>query len=253
MRLTFLGTGTSTGVPSIGCGCEVCRSADPRDRRLRTSALVETASTRVLVDCGPDFRQQMLGREFRRIDAVLLTHMHYDHVGGIDDLRPFCAFGDIAVHADRATADALMRTVPYCFAEDRYPGAPAIRLNVVEPHQALRIGDIDVVPVSVMHGSLPILGYRFGPLLYITDMKTVAEGEYEHFRGVTTLVVNALRLEGSHHSHQTLPEAVAVSRRIGAERTFLVHMSHGIGLHRDADRSLPGGISLAFDGQVVEV
>jgi len=253
MKLTFLGTGTSVGVPTIGCECEVCRSTNPKDKRLRCSAMVETDSARIVIDCGPDFRQQMLSQTFRRIDAVLLTHIHYDHVGGIDDLRPFCQFGEVNVYADAQTAEGLRNAVPYCFEEHRYPGAPQISLHTIEPHCKLSIGGIDIMPVQVMHGKLPILGYRFGSFLYITDMKTAAESEFEYFRGVKTLVVNALRYEPAHHSHQSVDDAIAFAHRIGAERTFLTHMCHDVGLHEEVNRKLPPDIQLAYDGETAEV
>lgn len=253
MKLTFLGTGTSVGVPTIGCECEVCRSTDAKDKRLRCSAMVETESTRVVIDCGPDFRQQMLRQTFRRIDAVLLTHIHYDHVGGVDDLRPFCQFGEVNVYADGKTACGLMSTVPYCFEEHRYPGAPQISLHTIEPHKPLHVGDFYIMPVQVMHGKLPILGYRIGSLLYITDMKTADESELEYFHGVKTLVVNALRFFPDHHSHQNVNDAIAFARKIGAERTFLIHMSHDVGLHKAVNKALPPDIQLAYDGETVDI
>lgn len=251
MKLTFLGTGTSVGVPAIGCECDVCRSADAHDKRLRTSAMVETDTTRILIDCGPDFRLQMLDREFRKIDAVLITHVHYDHVGGLDDLRPFCQFGEINVFADRATTDGLLHTMPYCFDEHRYPGVPRINLNVIEPHKKLAVGDMEVIPIQVMHDKMPILGYRIGDLLYITDMKTVDEGEFDFFKGVRILVVNALRFAPDHHSHQTVDEALAFSGKVGAEKTFFTHICHDIGLHKNVNKILPEYVNLAYDGQIV--
>lgn len=169
MKITFLGTGTSTGVPQIGCSCKVCRSTDARDKRLRTSVLVETEQTRILLDCGPDFRQQILPLDFRRIDAVLLTHEHYDHVGGIDDLRPFGVFGDVQLYASERTGGQLRQSLPYCFVEHKYPGVPQLRLHAVRPHEAFRVGELQVTPIEVMHARLPILGYRVGRMAYIIN------------------------------------------------------------------------------------
>ena len=252
MRLTFLGTGTSCGVPTIGCNCRVCRSENPKDKRLRCSALVETGQTRLLIDCGPDFRQQMMAQPFRRIDGILITHAHYDHMGGMDDVRPYCQFGEINVYADPIARKGLLEMLPYCFAENRYPGVPAIQLHEVHKHEPFTIGDISIMPIEVMHGRLPILGYRMGPLTYITDMKTIADGELEYIKGTEVLVVNALRQQ-PHHSHQTVAEAVSFARRVGARRTLLIHSSHHIGLHDEVNASLPSDIQLAYDGQVVEV
>ena len=219
MKLTFLGTGTSVGVPTIGCTCRVCSSTDPHDKRLRASVLVESGDTRVLVDCGPDFRQQMLGREFKKIDAVLLTHEHYDHVGGIDDLRPFCTFGEVDVYADGNTVGDLRRRIPYCFGESKYPA---------------------------------ILGYRFGDLVYITDMKTIRKEEMEYLKGVKILIVNALRFSPEHHSHMTVNEAMEFIRMVSPEKTYFTHMGHDIGLHEEVNRQLPDDMDLAYDGQMIE-
>lgn len=252
MKLTFLGTGTSVGVPTIGCTCRVCSSTDRHDKRLRASVLVESGDTRVLVDCGPDFRQQMLGREFKKIDAVLLTHEHYDHVGGIDDLRPFCTFGEVDVYADGNTVGDLRRRIPYCFGESKYPGVPKINLSVVEPHSPFSIGSIDVLPIQVMHGKLPILGYRFGDLVYITDMKTIRKEEMEYLKGVKILIVNALRFSPEHHSHMTVNEAMEFIRMVSPEKTYFTHMGHDIGLHEEVNRQLPDDMDLAYDGQMIE-
>ena len=253
MRLTFLGTGTSVGVPALGCTCKVCRSSDPHDKRLRCSAMLETADTRILIDTGPDFRQQMLAQTFRKIDAVLLTHIHYDHVGGVDDLRPFCQFGEVNVYSNEATARGLMQTVPYCFAENRYPGAPSINLHVIPVHQPLIVNELTVIPFVVNHGKLPIFGFRIGSFAYITDMKTISQDEIPYVEGADTLVVNALRFAPDHHAHQNVDDAVAFARKVGARRTWLVHSCHDIGLHEEVNRQLPADIQLAYDGQVVEI
>lgn len=241
------------GVPAIGCQCPVCQSTDPHDKRLRCSALIETPQTRILIDVGPDFRQQILPQEFRKIDAVLLTHIHFDHVGGLDDLRPFCQFGEVNIYADEITSRGLMQTVPYCFEENRYPGAPKINLHTLTPHTPLRINELEIVPFTVMHGKLPIMGYSLSSLVYITDMKTIADEEFEYVRGAKTLVVNALRYEPEHHSHQSVDDAVAFARRVGAERTFLVHACHDIGFHSEVNKKLPADIQLAFDGQIINI
>ncbi len=252
-RLTFLGTGTSTGVPVNGCQCEVCRSSDPHDKRYRTAALLETDHTRVLIDCGPDIRMQLMPLPFRRIDGLLVTHSHYDHVGGLDDLRPFCKFGDIDIYANDVAIEAVRHNFPYCFVQHLYPGVPKFVLHTVHPHQHLRIGDIDVVPVGVMHGKLPILGYRFGDFAYITDMKTIDAEELQQLQGVKTLVVNALRWEEEHHSHMLVDEAVRFARQVGAGRTYFTHVTHDIGLHDEANRRLPEGFRFACDGETIEV
>lgn len=249
MQITFLGTGTSCGVPVIGCQCEVCQSTDERDKRLRCSILVETERTRLLVDAGPDFRQQMLRMPFRRIDGILVTHSHYDHVGGMDDIRPFCQFGEINVYADPIARKGMLQMLPYCFAENRYPGVPAIGLHEIHAGEPLRIGDIDVMPIRVMHGQLPILGYRFGRFAYITDMKTMDSDQLPLLEGVEVLVVNALRFDKPHFSHQLVDDAVAFARRVGARRTLLTHMCHDIGLHEQVNQKLPEGVELAYDGQ----
>ena len=189
-----MGTGTSCGVPVIGCQCEVCKSTDPKDKRTRCSALVETGSTRLLIDCGPDFRQQILPQPFRKIDSILITHAHYDHMGGMDDIRPYCQFGAINVYADPTACQGMLEMLPYCFAENRYPGVPAIGLHEILPHEPIRIGDFEIVPFVVMHGQLPIMGYRIGKLAYITDMKTMDESEMPYLEGTELLVVNACAL-----------------------------------------------------------
>ena len=253
MKLTFLGTGTSCGVPVIGCQCEVCQSTNPKDKRTRCSVLVETEDTRLLIDCGPDFRQQILPQPFRKIDGILITHSHYDHMGGMDDIRPYCQFGEINVYADPLARTSMLQMLPYCFAANRYPGVPAIGLHEIHAHEPLQIGDFQIMPIEVMHGKLPILGYRIGPLTYITDMKTIEASEMPYLEGTELLVVNALRFDKPHHSHQLVDDAVAFARRVGAQRTLLIHVCHDIGLHEKVNSMLPDGIELAYDGQEIEL
>lgn len=253
MYLTFLGTGTSAGVPSLGCNCEVCTSKDPHDRRFRCSALLESDTTRILIDAGPDIRQQLLPLPFRKLDAVLLTHIHYDHVGGIDDLRAFCVFGDINIYANELTARNIHERMPYCFGEHLYPGVPKLALHAIAPHEEFKVGDIDILPVEILHDKLPILGYRFGSLVYITDMKSIRDTEFPYLRNVGTLVVNALRFTGAHHSHLLVDDAIEFSRKIGAKRTYFIHMTHQIGLHAEANRRLPEGFQFAYDGLRIKI
>ena len=251
MKLTFLGTGTSCGVPVIGCQCKVCQSADPKDKRTRCSALVETDNTRILIDCGPDFRQQILPQPFRKIDGILITHSHYDHMGGMDDIRPYCQFGAINVYADTIAKQSMLQMLPYCFAENRYPGVPAIGLHELFPHQPLQIGDLEIIPIQVMHGKLPILGFRIGKLTYITDMKTIDDDELKYLEGTELLVVNALRFDKPHHSHQLMNDAIAFAQKVGAKRTLIIHVCHDVGLHEEVNKCLPEGIDLAYDGQEI--
>ena len=253
MTFTFLGTGTSSGVPVLGCPCEVCHSSDPRDRRYRSAGLLESATTRVLIDSGPDIRMQLMPLPFRKIDGVLLTHIHYDHVAGIDDLRGFCKFGDINVYANQKTVDALRVTMPYCFTEKLYPGVPLLKLHTIAAGQTGQIGDIGWQAVEVMHDWLPILAYRFGSFAYITDMKTISDQNRQLLQGVKTLVVNALRFNREHHSHMLVRDAIDFARSIGAERTFLTHLTHEIGFHDVANSQLPPDVRFAYDGLTIDV
>ena len=252
MKLTFLGTGTSTGVPEVGCPCPVCTSADARDRRLRVSALVETSGARILIDCGPDFREQMMRVPFDRLDGVLLTHEHYDHTGGIDDLRPFCRFGDIDIYADDLTCRHLRERLPYFFREVLYPGVPRLHFHAIEPLHPITIRGTEVLPLQVMHGKLPILGYRIGPLGFVTDMLTAPEATLDALRGVDTLVINGLR-HTPHGSHQTLEAAIDFARKVEPRETYLIHMSHDAGLHAVTDAQLPPHVHLAYDGLQITV
>lgn len=253
MKITFLGTGTSCGVPVIGCQCRVCQSTDKKDKRLRCSIMVETEQTRVLVDAGPDFRQQIMPQPFRKIDGILVTHAHYDHVGGMDDIRPYCQFGEMNVYADVLAKKGMLEMLPYCFAENRYPGVPQIGLHEISAGQSLKIGDISVMPIRIMHGKLPILGFRFGRFAYITDMKSIDDDQLPLLDGFDVLCVNALRFIKPHHSHQLVEDAITFAKRVGAKRTLLTHVCHDIGLHEEVNKQLPEGVELAFDGQVLEI
>lgn len=258
MKLIFLGTGTSTGVPQIGCICPTCQSKDPRDKRLRCSGLLTINGVRILIDCGPDFREQMLRYDdFAQIDAILITHEHYDHVGGIDDVRPYCTFGDIHIYAEDKTAQRLRERLPYCFTEQLYPGVPNIALHHLTESEPFSVHNkagqsISILPLRIMHAKMPILGYRIGNLAWITDMSSLPQSSVEALKGIDTLVVNALRIE-PHISHQTLEEALRFAEKIGAPNTYLIHMSHQIGKHEEVEKLLPPNVHLAYDGLTITI
>lgn len=247
MNIRILGSGTSTGVPQIGCTCAVCTSTAEKDKRLRASALVETDDARILIDCGPDFRTQMMGLSFEKIDGVFITHEHYDHVGGLDDLRPFCSFGPIPVYAENNVVRTLRLRMPYCFVDHRYPGVPDVSLEEVKPGQPFFIRRTEILPLRVMHGRLPILGYRIDRMAYITDMLSLPEESYKMLEGVEVLIMNALRTT-PHPTHQHLQAALSAVERICPRKTFFIHMSHDIGLHDEVTKTLPESVNLAFDG-----
>lgn len=258
MELTFLGTGTSTGVPQLRCGCEVCRSTDPRDHRLRTSALVEINGKRLLIDCGPDFREQMLrhGRRSQedRLDALLLTHQHYDHVGGIDDLRPYCYGIDpgFPVYCQGDVARDLRSRLPYCFQDNPYPGVPRIDLRTIVPGTPFEVAGVEIMPLSVNHYLLDIVGFRIGGLGYITDAKMVPEETVEALKGIDTLVINSLRYT-EHVSHLSLEEALAVVRRVNPRVAYLTHISHQLGLYSEIEPTLPEHVYLAYDDLKISI
>ncbi len=253
MKLRFLGTGTSTGVPEIGCKCEVCTSSDPRDSRLRSSALIDDGNTVILIDCGPDFRMQILKADVKKIDALLLTHKHYDHIVGIDDLRPFTSAKELPVYADRETEMQIRSFFPYCFYKVKYPGVANIAVRPVVNNTPFKVGTVEVTPFRVFHGMMPITAYRFGKLAYITDMSYIEPSELEKLHGVEVLVMNALRFSKPHMTHQTVLEALAVVDKIKPREVYFTHMMHHIGLHAKIEKCLPPGVHLAYDGLEIEI
>jgi len=258
MKVRLLGTGTSTGIPVIGCTCAVCTSSDPRDRRLRCSCYVETNGVHVVIDTGPDFRQQAIAYRIPRVDAVLYTHHHFDHVVGLDDLRPFCFDTErpIPCYARSNTAAVLKNMFGYIFGEGSYPGIPNLQLRTVsEPFTVHSRYDsaksIHVLPVEVDHGNMSMLGYRIGNFAYVTDTNNIPDASLKMLTNLDVLVLDALR-DRPHPTHFTIEEAVEVAQRIGARQTYFVHMTHSV-LHETAEARLPKGISLAYDGLAINI
>lgn len=251
LKITFLGTGTSSGVPLIGCDCAVCTSADPKDNRLRSSILVESATTTLVVDTGPDFRYQMLREKVKKLDAVVFTHPHRDHMAGLDDVRAYNFFQKkhIDIYADSLMESAIRRDFYYAFADTRYPGIPELNLISISDEPFI-VGDIPVMPVKVWHLKMPVLGFRFGNFTYITDANRIEEEEKNKIRGSEILVLNALRKQ-QHISHFTLGEAVDMVQELRVPLGYFTHMSHQIGLHADIEAELPDNIHLAWDGLVL--
>jgi len=253
VTITFLGTGTSQGVPVIACNCEVCTSPDPRDKRLRSSVLIEGEGKVIVIDSGPDFRYQMLRAKVKHLDAIVFTHEHKDHIAGMDDIRAFNYRQESAidVYATMRVQEALKREFSYVFAEMKYPGIPEVNLKTIDL-KPFSIGNILFRPVEVMHYKLPVLGFRIGDFTYITDAKTISETEKQKIKGTKILVINALQIE-KHISHFTFVEAIAFAKEIGAEKTYFTHISHRLGRHESILGLLPKNITLAYDGLVLEV
>jgi phosphoribosyl 1,2-cyclic phosphate phosphodiesterase len=253
LTITFLGTGTSGGVPMIGCDCEVCRSTDKKDKRLRSSILIKSQQTTLVVDSGPDFRYQMLRAGVKHLDAIVYTHSHKDHVAGLDDVRAYNFFSGqpMPVYSDEMTQQVLIREFPYAFKDTRYPGVPEIQLNSIalEPFM---VGDIPVLPIQVWHLKMPVLGYRFGKFTYITDANRIDESEKQKIRGSEVLVLNALRKQ-KHISHFSLQESVDLARELDIPRVWFTHISHQLGKHAEVSPELPSGINLGYDMLEIEV
>lgn len=254
-ELTFLGTGTSQGVPIIGCRCEVCRSDDPRDKRLRSSVLIEQKGVRMVIDTGPDFRQQMLREEVRRIDAILYTHEHMDHIGGMDDVRAFnyVMNASVDIYCEPRVEKTLRRVFDYAFQEEKYPGVPEVVIHPIR----FEAGEFDVkgvrvVPIRGTHYRLPVLGFRIGEIAYLTDMNRISDEEIEKIKGIKVLVINALR-KGDHISHFSLDQALEVIERVKPEKAYLTHLSHQLGLHREMNEELADHVFMAYDGLKIRV
>ncbi len=252
LTITFLGTGTSSGVPMIGCDCAVCTSTDPKDNRLRSSILVESANTSLVVDTGPDFRYQMLRQKVKKLDAVLFTHPHKDHMAGLDDIRAFNFFTKkpIDIYADSLTEEAVRRDFYYAFTDTKYPGIPELNLNTIST-EPFMVGDIPVIPIQVWHLKMPVMGFRFGSFTYITDANRIEENEKYKIRGSEILVLNALRRQ-KHISHFSLGEAIDLVEELQIPEAYFTHLSHQMGLHAEIESELPEQIHLAWDGLSLE-
>lgn len=253
MEVTFLGTGTSQGIPVIGSKHPVCLSSNPKDRRLRTSAMVEWDDYTYIIDCGPDFRQQMLANNVEHINGILFTHEHTDHMIGLDDIRPFdFRQGPVPVYLEKRVLKALEERFDYVFKlENKYPGAPSVETHLLDGNN-FRLGNLEVIPIRVWHGHWPVYGFRFGDFAYITDAKTVDEEEVEKLKGVRVLVVNALRHE-PHRTHFNLEEALVFIKRVNPERAYLTHISHLLGFHDEVEKQLPENVFPAYDNLKITI
>jgi phosphoribosyl 1,2-cyclic phosphate phosphodiesterase len=254
MKVTFLGTGTSQGVPIIGCKCTVCSSQNPKDKRLRSSIMIESETTCVVIDTGPDFRQQMLREDVCKLDAVLFTHSHKDHMAGMDDIRAFNYLQqkDMDIYATLQTQEVIKKDFDYIFNNSSYPGVPKVNLFNIHANENIRIGDMTIIPIEVMHYKMPVLGFRVNNFTYITDANFIADDQFEKIKGSTILVLNALRRE-THISHFTLDQAIEVSMQVAAKQTYFTHISHQLGLHEVVNQELPAHIQLAYDGLCLEI
>jgi phosphoribosyl 1,2-cyclic phosphate phosphodiesterase len=253
ISVTMLGTGTSGGVPMIGCDCHVCSSTDSHDKRLRSSILVKSETTTLVVDSGPDFRYQMLRANVKRLDAVIFSHPHKDHVAGLDDVRAYNFFMQrpMAVYANLMTQEGLKKEFSYAFETKKYPGVPELDIHTIN-REPFTVGDIPVIPILVWHLKMPVLGFRFGKFTYITDANRIDEQEKEKIRGSEVLVVNALRQQ-EHISHYNLAEAVELAQELEIPQTYFTHVSHQMGLHEFVNGTLPSSVQLAYDGQVIQI
>lgn len=253
MKITFLGSGTSQGVPVIACHCKVCTSPNPKDQRLRSSILIESQDETIVIDTGPDFRQQMLRANVQKLDAVIFTHSHKDHIAGLDDVRAYNYKQQTAmdIYANQQVQEALKREFYYVFSDVKYPGIPLLNIHGIDL-VPFTIGDITLQPVEVMHYKMPVLGFRIQDFTYITDAKTISAKEKEKIKGTRILVINALQKE-KHISHFTLDEAIAFANEIDAEQTYFTHISHRMGTHDEVSEELPSNIALAYDGLSFEI
>lgn len=253
MQIIFLGTGTSQGVPVIGCNCKVCSSTAPEDKRLRTSVFIGSGDVNLVIDTGPDFRMQMLRAGIKRLDAVLFTHEHRDHIAGLDDIRPynFRQQQPMDVYSEERVFNALKHEFPYIFADNKYPGVPRLNNHIIN-NDAFSIGNLEILPIRAMHYRLPVLGYRLGDFAYLTDVNYISEEEKEKLLGVKYFVINALRKE-KHISHFTLEEALKLIEELSPRRAYLTHISHQMGLHHEVQEELPANVILASDGLIVEI